>query len=226
MKIISFIPYWSGYSFPENSLDKRDTLKLGGHSLINYTVKVANQVEEIDEVVIYSSTDDVLNLIDNNNSCDFIKRDTDLDAIDVSIEDIIERFLEVSDADIIVLMHPKTPFLKSESLSSCIAEVKSGKCDSAFVVSESRKLAWFNGKPLNYTLSNDTPSLSSIEPVFLESSSVYVFTRELFEKTRHRIGENPFMLTIGHFEGFEVDKKDDYKMAELIINSGFEIIGD
>lgn len=220
------IPYWSGYSFPENSLEKRDTLKLGGHSLINYTVKAASHIDEIDEVIIYSSNDDVLNLIDEKNKCAFVKRDSDLDANDVSIEDIIERFLTVSDADIVVLMHPKSPFLRSKTISSCIAEVKSGKHDSAVVVSEARKLAWFNGKPLNYTLSKDTPSISSIEPVLLESSSVYVFTRELFERTRHRIGDNPFMMTIGHFEGFEIDKEDDYKMAELIINSGFESFGD
>ena len=226
MKIISLIPYWAGYSFPENSLEKRDTLKLGGDSLINYTVKAACHVDEIDEVIIYSSSDDVLDLIGKQNKCTLVKRDRDLDANNVSIEDIIERFLTVSDADIVVLMHPKSPFLRSKTISSCIAEVKSGKHDSSVVVSEARKLAWYNGKPLNYTLSKDTPSISSIEPVLLESSSVYVFTRELFEKTRHRISDKPFMKTVGHFEGFEVDKEDDYKMAELIINSGFESFGD
>ena len=107
-----------------------------------------------------------------------------------------------------------------------LQKVKSGEYDSAFVVSQARKLAWFNGKPLNYTLSKDTPTLSSIEPVVLESSSVYVFTRELFENTRHRISDKPFMMNVGHFEGFEVDTEDDYKMAELIINSGFETFGD
>jgi CMP-N-acetylneuraminic acid synthetase len=226
MKIVALIPFWSEYLFPKNSLIKRDTLKLGGNSLIDYTVKIANQVDTIDEVIIYSSSDDVVNLIDKNNKCRFIKRDSDLDALSVSIEDIIERFLTLSDADIIVLMHPRCPFLKNETISSCVAEVKSGECESAFVVSQARKLAWFNGKPLNYTLSKDTPSLSNIEPVVLESSSIYVFTRELFEKTRHRISEKPFMIDVGHFEGFEVDTEDDYKMAELIINSGFESSGD
>ncbi|MFT6834907.1 MAG: CMP-N-acetylneuraminic acid synthetase [Francisellaceae bacterium] len=225
MKIVSLIPYWSGYSFPENSLDMRDTLRLGGYSLINYTVKAASQVDDIDEVIIYSSNEDVLDLIDKKNKCEFVKRDIDLDANDVSIEDIIERFMTVSDADIVVLMHPKSPFLRSETLSTCIAGVKNGEYDSAFLVSEVRKLAWFKGKPFNYRREKDTPSLSCLEPVFFESSSVYVFTRELFERTRHRIGDNPLMFSVGHFEGFEVDKEDDYKMAELIINSGFESFG-
>jgi len=226
MKVVALIPFWSEYLFPKNSLSKRDTLKLGENSLIDYTVKIANQVNILDEVIIYSSSDDVLNLMNKDSKCRLIKRDSDLDAIGVSIEDIIERFLTVSDADIIVLMHPKCPFLRNKTISSCIAEVKSGKYDSACVVVQARKLAWFNGKPLNYTLSKSTPALSSIEPVALESSSVYVFTRELFENTRNRISDNPFMINIGHFEGFEVDTEDDYKMAELIVNSGFETFGE
>jgi len=225
MKIIAVIPYWSEYSFPDESINNRDTINLGGRALINYTIDVASRVDAIDDVVIYSSSKKVLGLIDTQEGCEFLMRDKALDTHDVSIEDIIENFLLDSDADIVVLMHPKNPFLRKETVASCVEQVKNGKYDSAFVVSQARKLAWFNGKPLNYALSEDTPSLSSIEPVILESSSVYVFTRELFETRRSRIGDNPFMMEIGHFEGFEVDREDDYLIAELIINSGLEFTG-
>ena len=225
MKIIAVIPYWSGYLFPDESINDRDAIKLGGRALINYTIDLASQVNAIDDVVIYSSNKKVLGLIDTQDRCSFLMRDKALDAHNVSIEDIIENFLLDSNADIVVLMHPKNPFLRKETIASCVEQVKSGRHDSAHVVSQARKLAWFNGKPLNYMSSEDTPSLSSIEPVILESSSVYVFTRELFETKRTRIGDNPFMIEIGHFEGFEVDREDDYTIAELIINSGLEFTG-
>mgnify|MGYP006447779081 CR=1 FL=1 len=118
----------------------------------------------------------------------------------------------------------KNPFLKKETIFSCIEKVKSSLYDSAFVVSKANKLAWYKGNTLNYSLDRDTPSSSSIEPIVLESSSVYVFTRELFQRTHSRIGPNSFMVEIGHFEGLEVDRKDDYLVAELIINSGLEYI--
>ena len=124
-----------------------------------------------------------------------------------------------------MLMHPKSPFLKPESIADCISKVKSKEYDSAFLVTRAKKLAWYDGKPLNYFLSKDTPSLDSILPVVLESSSLYVFTKELFQRTRHRISENPYMKEVGHFEGFEIDRVDDFEMAELIVNAGFEING-
>jgi len=80
----------------------------------------------------------------------------------------------------------------------------------------------FEGKPLNFSNHKDTPSLSKLSPILIESSSFYVFTRELFESNRRRIGENPYIKEIGHLEGFEVDNQDDLLMAELIINAGLD----
>lgn len=225
MKIVAMIPFWSGYMYPTGSLGRRDIVKLGGRPLINYTVHLANHVEMIDQVVIYSSNDQVMSLLDDSAKCSYLKREEDLDGQNVSIESIIERFVSVYDADIIVLMHPKSPFLKPESIADCISKVKSKEYDSAFLVTKARKLAWYKGKPLNYLLNTDTPNLGSIASVVLESSSVYVFTKELFQRTRHRIGENPYMKEVGHFEGFEIDRLDDFEMAELIVNAGFEING-
>ena len=43
-----------------------------------------------------------------------MKRDSSLDSQEVSIEDIVEKFLQNSDADIIVLMHPRCPFIEQK----------------------------------------------------------------------------------------------------------------
>lgn len=222
MKIVAMIPYWSGYDFPNGDIEKRDVIKLGAHSLINYTVSLANRSKMINEVIIYSSSNDVMNDIslEEGEKCRLLKRDSELDDQSISIETIIERFLEVSDADIVVLMHPKNPFLKPQTVDKCIKNVLSKEYDSAFIVTRIKKLAWYKNKPVNYSLDKDTPNHSSLAPVFLESSSLYVFSRELFENTHSRIGEKFFMCEIDPLEGFEINQKDDYAIAELIINAG------
>ena len=226
MKTVVMIPYWHEYQYPDENLDKRDDVKVGGYTLIERAVRVAENVEKVNDVIIYASNESVLNLLGDSKKCTFQKRDRDLDSQDVSIEDIIERFLIISDADVVVLMHPRCPFIKAASITECIEKVMEGGFDSAFVASLHRKLAWFNGKPLNYSLESggNTQHLSSIEPIILESSAVYVFTRELFENTRRRIGESPYMKFVGRFEGFEINSVDDYEIAELIVNAGLEII--
>ena len=224
MKIIVMIPYWHGYEFPEEGLANRNDLKVAGYTLIDRAIRVAQSIKSVSDVVVYASSDKVLNLLKDPTSCTFMKRDSSLDSQEASIEDIVERFLQNSDADIIVLMHPRCPFIKQKTISECIDKVANKSVESSFVGSSFRKLAWFKNKPLNYSLESgkNTPNLSSIEPVIIESSAVYVFTRKLFEKTRRRVCGNPFIQITGPFEGFEVNTVDDYAIAELIVNAGLD----
>jgi len=225
MKTVLLIPYWEKYRFPEEGINNRDTLKIGGHSLLERSVKIGNETEQIDDVIIYSSNEQVLELIDDSLQFTFLQRASALDKQSVSIEDIIEKFLIASDADVVALMHPRCPFIRTDSLTDCINKVVSKKHDSAFIATRYKKLAWFKGEPLNYSLEKggNTLNVSEIEPVVLESSSVYVFSRALFERTRRRIGSNPYMKIVGRFEGFDIESSDDYEIAELIVNAGLDV---
>jgi CMP-N-acetylneuraminic acid synthetase len=224
MKVVALIPYWSKHSFQEKSIDNIDIIKLGGKPLINYTVDLALKIEEIDDIVVYTSSANMSNFINNSDKCIFINRSKELDTKDTTIEDIIESFLMDNDADIIVLMHPRNPFLSKKTLHSCIDAVRNRKYNSSCVVTKANKLSWFNGKPLNYKFGERIPNHSLVDPVILELSSIYVFTKELFKEKHSRIDNNVFMVEVGHFEGFEIDKEEDYQIAELIVNSGLEFI--
>ena len=218
------IPYWDEYEFPEEDLANRDDLRVAGYTLIDRAIRVAQSINIVSDVVVYASSDKVLNLLKDPAICTFMKRDSNLDSQATSIEDIVEKFLQNSDADIIVLMHPRCPFIKQKTISECIDKVANKTVESSFVGSSHRKLAWFQNKPLNYSLKSgkNTPNLSSIEPVIIESSAIYVFTRKLFEKTRRRVCDNPFIQITGPFEGFEVNTVADFEIAELIVNAGLD----
>jgi CMP-N-acetylneuraminic acid synthetase len=222
MKIIALIPYWSDYAFPENSLQKRDTLSLGGQSLMDHIINTLGNVEKINTTIIFSSSKQVENDLRPSKKLKFLARSKDLDNQAISIEDIIENFLNNCDADIVVLVHPRCPFVTAETINNCIQKVIFDSFDSCFVVSKEKKLAWFNGKPLNYSITKATPNLKELEPVILETSSLYIFSRKSFNKTRSRVGGNFYMYEVGNFEGLEVSTEEDFEMAELIINSGLD----
>ena len=72
-------------------------------------------------------------------------------------------------------------------------------------------------------LVSKNPSFSKIDTILVGPSSVYVFTKDLFIASRSMVGEKPFIKEIGHFESFEIEREDDFAMAELIINAGLDI---
>ncbi|MBU0925566.1 hypothetical protein KKG81_11810 [bacterium] len=214
MKIVAFIPYWFGY----NNIN--EVKKLGGRYLINYTLEQLNDCDIIDEVVIYSSDERIMEFVEEKEFMRFEKRPTFLDSKEIKIEQIIEEFLKTSDADVVVLIHPNSPFLSKVTILECIDNVLSNKFDSSFIAYKFNKLAWFKNKPLNYKITENTPHLAEVDPVILELSSLYVFRKEMFLNTHRRIGENPFIKFIDHFEGHDINNKEDFEMAELIVNSG------
>jgi|TARA_A100001015_G_scaffold208595_1_gene233411 CMP-N-acetylneuraminic acid synthetase len=222
MIIKAFIPFSSSYRDDKSSLEQRAKIILGGFSLLERTLITLSKVNKIQGSYVFTSDSDLKDSISKSTDFNLLHRDKYLDKPDTTIELIIESFIEKVDVDIIVMINPRKPFLKPETINECIDKVSKGKFDSAFIASKKRKLSWFQGKPLNFDIKKDTPHLKSLDPVLFEDSTLYVFQKVNFIKSRKRIGKNPFIKELGHFENFEVDKEDDRKIAELIVNSGLD----
>ncbi|NRB38147.1 MAG: hypothetical protein HRU20_06715 [Pseudomonadales bacterium] len=220
MNVVGVIPYWLEYQLSSGRDDHKNLKMLGGRYLINYSLSLLQMSACIDHCCLYVSDDKVLQYTDDDFSAELLIRPEFLDANDITIEDIIDEFLQVSDADVIVMLHPNSPFLRLNTLDECIKKVVSGEFDSAFTAYEYKKLSWFDGKPLNYSLLEPTPKLETLKPVIFEQSSLYVFSRQSYLKNRKRVGENPYIKCINHFEGHEINDSEDFEMAELIVNSG------
>ena len=218
MKIVGLIPYWLDYKV--NAAEHKNLKKLGGRYLLNYTLSLLARSPALSEAYIFASNRDVLRFVDAHQKYQFLQRPRSLDSLQSSIEDIIDAFLAQIDADIVVLIHPNSPFLRTETLRACVDAVVSGEFDSAFTALVLKKLAWFKGTPLNYAMDKPTPPLASIEPLVVEQSSLYVFDVAMYKKTRKRVGHTPFIKAVDHFEGHEIVEPEDFAMAELIVNAG------
>ena len=218
MKTVALVPA----KLKSDRIPFKNIKKLGGIPLVNYTIRTLNKVSSIDELIIFASEPSICNYIHHGLRYKFVERPEYLDSQEAKIQDIIREFLKKdSAADTIVLFHITAPFLRSETVSECVEAVNSGRYDSAFSAYEIRKFCWFRGKPLNYSLQVDTPRTQDIDPIIIEQSSLYVFKRKAFEKTGQRIATKPYIKFIDHFEGHDIDTPDDFRIAELIVNTGF-----
>ena len=222
MLVHAFIPYWSKYKPLKSSMPNKEFVEIGGKSLFNRTLEILNNVSNISKTYIFSNNFDS-KFINSKFNVEILNRNENLDDSEVSIEQIIDEFLKTSNAEIIVLAHPRSPFLKAQTINECIENIDKKNYDSALIVRKIQRHSWFKNKPLNYQIHSDTPSLRDIDPIFIESGSIYIFKRDLYIKNRSRIGDNPYFKEVGHFEGFEIDDEDDLSMAEIIINSGLDV---
>jgi len=217
MRIVGIIPARLGIG--EDPL--QNVKLLGGFPLVNYTLRTMSKVKLIDEIIVFASDSTICKYVTPGIKYRFIERPSHLDSPDTNIQDIVTEFLKHEEADIIVLWHITTPFLKAETILECIENVKSHEYDSAFTAMEIRKFCWFGGKPLNYSLDKRIPRTQDVEPVIIEQSHLYVFRRNIFEKVGQRTSSNPYIKIVDHLEGHDIHTPMDFAIAELIVNTGF-----
>jgi CMP-N-acetylneuraminic acid synthetase len=98
----------------------------------------------------------------------------------------------------------------------CIEAVKTGKYDSAFVVSKIQDFLWMNGKPLNFDPAN-VPRSQDLDSIYRETSGLYVFTRESYMYGHARMGKHPYMKEVSFKEAVDINNPEDFELAACLL---------
>ena len=163
---------------------------LSGSPLMCHILKTLTTVEGIDEVYVLCSDESIRPLLPEGVR--FLRRDPSLDRDTTLGREIYDSFTASVDADLYILAHATSPFIRAATVAG--------------------------GKPLNYSL-DDIPRTQTIEPVYVETSAFFIFSRELWCGRGRRIGDRPYMAVVDHIEGLDIDYPEDFTMAEIIAAS-------
>ena len=196
----------------------KNTRMLGEKPLLQYELDSLLKTKMVDSVNVFCSSEDVIPFLPDG--VNFVKRSQELDLPTSNFTQIFTAFMSVYDADIYVYAHATAPFITVETMKECIEAVKSGKYDSAFCAVKLQNYLWKNGEPLNFDATN-VPRTQDLEPIYQETSGVYVFTKEVFEKYHRRIGMNPFIKEVSFKESVDIDNPEDFDLAEALVNIEF-----
>lgn len=214
MKIVAIMPI----KLNNERCPGKNTRMLGEKPLLQYELDSLLKTKIVDSVNVFCSSEDVIPFLPDG--VNFVKRSQELDLPTSNFTQIFTAFMSVYDADIYVYAHATAPFITVETMKECIEAVKSGKYDSAFCAVKLQDYLWKNGEPLNFDATN-VPRTQDLEPIYQETSGVYVFTKEVFEKYHRRIGMNPFIKEVSFKESVDIDNPEDFDLAEALVNIEF-----
>lgn len=210
MKIVAFVPI----RLNSKRIVGKNLKMLGNKPLMCYVLETLSKVKCIDEVYCYCSSEDVIRFLPQGVK--FLKRPEYLDRDETLGKEIYEAFTNSIDADIYVLAHTTSPFMRIETFENALNKIKTEGYDSAFSVEKIQTFAWFKGKTLNYDL-KEIPRTQTIEPLFVETSAFFMFKRDVWKVHKQRIGFKPFMALVDKIEGIDIDWPEDFLFAEKIL---------
>lgn len=211
-RVVGFVPS----KLNSQRLRRKNVRPLGGRPLVNHVLGTLAE-SLVDETVVFASSPEVLDFIEPGLPYRYVERPAWLDTDDAKVQDFVGAFLDVVPADVVVLLHITSPFIRPATVNACIEEVVSGRHESAFAALEIQRFAWFHGAPLNYSLDQPTPRTQDLEPVMVEQSGLYVFTAELFRRTGRRIAADPHIEVVDSIEGHDIDTPEDFDLAERLL---------
>jgi CMP-N-acetylneuraminic acid synthetase len=209
-KIIAFVPI----RLNSQRLPNKNILPIAGHPMCWHILSSLLKVDGINETYVYCSDEAVKKYISEGSI--FLKRDARLDGDLVKGFEIYESFINQVDADIYILAHTTSPFIKSETIAKALNSMLDKGYDSAFSAQRIQTFAWYKGKPINYDI-NDVPRTQDIEPIYIETSAFFMFEKEIFTKHHRRIGFNPYIQEVDSVEAVDIDTKEDYDFARKIM---------
>lgn len=212
-KVAAFVPI----KLTSQRLPNKNVLPIAGHPLYWHMVSNLLKVEEIDNTYVYCSDASFETSVPDGAK--FLQRDVKLDGDLVKGFEIYEAFINQVDADIYILAHTTSPFIKSETISAALNRVLNNDYDSALTVQRIQTFSWYQGSPINYSL-DDIPRTQDLEPIYVETSGFFIFEKEVFTKHQRRIGVKPYLQEVGSIEAVDIDTKEDYEFALQLVGEG------
>ena len=212
MKIVALMPI----KLNNARLPGKNTMLLGGKPLIQYQLSTLLKVKGLDSINVYCSSEEIKPYLPEGIT--FLKRPKVLDEPTSNFTQIFTQFMRTVDADIYVFDHATAPFISLETVNECLSAVVGGQYDSAFCATKIQDFLWQDGQPLNFDATN-LPRSQDIKPIYRETSGVYVFVKEVFEKYRRRIGVHPYVKEVSFREAVDINTKEDFSLAEALLNA-------
>jgi CMP-N-acetylneuraminic acid synthetase len=201
--------------------------QLAGKPLFKWILDTLLSVDDIDAIVINTDAKpQLLNCgLEDSERLIIRERKTSLCGDHVSMNAILADDIEAISAEHYLMTHTTNPLISMTTIQSSLnAYLNNKQFDSLFTVNKhqtryySEDVLPINHDPQNLIRTQD------LEPWYEENSCLYIFNRISFAQTGARIGAKPQLYVTPKLESVDIDEKDDWVMAEALIEHNKRVL--
>jgi CMP-N-acetylneuraminic acid synthetase len=187
--------------------------------LYTYILSTLLGCTEIDKVVVDTDSQTIIDGVKQEfPQVEILVRPEHLRAGEIPMNEVLLHDISQVPADLYLQTHSTNPFLRTETVSRAIQSLIKNfpAYDSLFSVTRIQRRLWDElARPINHN-----PSIllrtQDLPPVYEENSCIYLFSRQILEQRRNRIGERPLLFEMDPIEALDIDEEQDFLLAEII----------
>jgi N-acylneuraminate cytidylyltransferase len=190
----------------------------GDSNLLQMKIDILKKVEGLDEIVVNSDCDYMLE-VGKSNNCLTHKRNQKYANSQTSNGSFHHHIAEVTNTDHIFLAPVCSPFISVETHEKAIFDYMNSDFDSMTSVDIIKNHLWLDNKPLNYSL-DDVPNSQDLPNVMRLNYGVAIVNRNTMLNRRGLVGERPTFLVLNDRESVDIDTMFDFNFAQYLYKTG------
>ena len=193
----------------------------GDSNLLIRKIRQLKSVSEIDEIVVSSDSDEMLEM-GKNEDCHIQKRPIEFcDEKTKTFNEVVKYVSSKIHSDIMIWAPCVCPFTNAENFKSAISaykkNVENGSYDSVVSAKSFKEFLFDENGPCNFSIehfvkSQDLPDWKIIVNGF------FIAPPYAMEKWGFVYGKKPYLIPLSKKEALDIDDLFDFSLAEFILN--------
>lgn len=216
MRTIAFIPVRGG----SKSIPLKNIKSFCGKPLVYWTVKAAVEVDSIDEVIVATDSEEIIEAVNAFKlpKVKCYKRDAANAQDTSSTESVILEYVnkaQLPDEDTFILIQATSPLLKADDLQKGLDAFSTA--DSVLSCVKSKRFFWsVDAKPVNYDFMK-RPRRQDYEGLFMENGAFYISSVKSIKESSNRISGKIAISEMPEYTAVEIDEEEDWLIAEALM---------
>ncbi len=186
-----------------------------GRVLLEQTMFEADK-STLDKVIVSTSDDKTLRWLKTGHKlAEGHRRDDAISGPDSPTEDTIAAVMDIYNPDICVLLQLTSPLRTAKHIDEAIELLQERQVDSVVSVSPFHGFTWREvGDTAVGSYDPRHRPMRQKQEMWKENGAIYVFTRNLWETSRTRVGGKVALYHMDAANGIEIDSPMDLALAE------------
>ena len=223
MKYLAIIPARGG----SKRLPNKNILNLNGKPLIVWSIEAAKKSKYIDDVVVTSDSEKILDIAKKYN-VKTIKRPDDLASDMATTFDVIKHTIDSlqNKYKYIILLQPTSPLRNEKHIDEAIELLKNKNADAVISVCETdHSPLWSNTLPENLDMRNflrdeiKNKRSQDLPKFYRLNGAIYICkTDKLLEEKSFFIKNNIYAYIMDRKSSIDIDDEIDFKLAKVLMS--------
>jgi CMP-N-acetylneuraminic acid synthetase len=217
MKIAALVPM----RHHSQRVPQKNFRPLAGKPLYQHILDQLQQCPEITTIIVDTDSLVIMEGVQKNYpAITLLERPQNLRADDVPMNEILLYDTSQVQADLYLQTHSTNPLLKAATISSAVQTLVSRmpEFDSLFSATPLKTRLWDQlGRAINHN-PNILLQTQDLPPVYEENSCIYIFSREILQQRRNRLGYRPYLFAMDAAESWDIDEELDFLVADVLLS--------